>query len=82
MAGAVNRIDIWALDEELYTANSTLSNNEFLVKYYSTFDRIFNRALSLLDTNRPKIGIKILEFFTAFVRINLKIKDINQTIQS
>ena len=78
MAGAVNRIGGWALDEELYGANSTINNNEFLVKYYLTFDRIFNRALSLLNTNRPKIGIKILEFFTAFVRINLKIKDFNQ----
>ena len=80
MSGTVNRLGIWALDEELYGANSVVNNNDFLNKYYETFDRIFNRALSLLNTNRPKIGIKILEFFTAFVRSNLKIKDMNYAI--
>jgi hypothetical protein len=34
MAGAVNRIGVWALDEELYGTNSTITNNEFLVRYY------------------------------------------------
>ena len=51
MSGAVNRLGIWALDEELYGANSVVNNNDFLNKYYETFDRIFNRALSLLNTN-------------------------------
>jgi len=27
MAGAVNRIGIWALDEELYCTNSAINNN-------------------------------------------------------
>lgn len=34
MAGAVNRIGIWALDEELYGASTVITNNDFLVKYY------------------------------------------------
>jgi hypothetical protein len=29
MAGAINRIGIWALDEELYAVNSVNNNNDF-----------------------------------------------------
>lgn len=82
MAGAINRLGIWALDYELYENFDSILGNEIMIKYYQIFTRIFNRALTLLNTNRPKVAIKIIDFFTQFVKINSKIKDINQQIKN
>ena len=64
MAGAINRLGIWTLDYELYENFDSILGNEIMKSYYQIFNRIFNRALALLNTNRPKIALKILDFFT------------------
>ena len=64
MAGAINRLGIWTLDYELYENFDSILGNEIMKSYYQIFNRIFNKALALLNTNRPKIALKILDFFT------------------
>jgi hypothetical protein len=77
MAGSLNRLGQWAL--ELHgSVNVLLNNNQNLVQAYDhIFQRVINRSLQLLNTNKPRIALPLLEFFAQFMKANQKVTDID-----
>ena len=72
MAGSINRLGQWAL--ELHGNKMTILANKGLVEAYEQiYQRIINRALTLVNTNKPRIALPLLEFFGQFLKAHQKV---------
>lgn len=71
MAGALQKLGNWCL-ELIDNVKTLLKDDQMIAKYTQVFERIVNRALLLVDTDKPRIAIPLLDFFGNLIRANMK----------
>ena len=65
MACSISRLGLWAL--EIYpNAEKVLGaqNTQMIESFNSIFERLVNRSLILVDTDKSRIAIPIMDFLT------------------
>lgn len=76
MAGCVSRLGIWCL--ELFGNVDKLLGPEFQGVFDQLFSRIVDKAIQLLDTNKPRIANQLLEFSHLYMTANGKVQTLDQ----
>ena len=77
MAGALNRLGTWGQEMEAY-ALKILGNESMVTKYNEINQRIIARSLQLFDTDKPRIAIPLLEYFSNLIKSNQKMETLDQ----
>lgn len=69
MAGALNRLGSWCLEHHGNVENILgAQNQDAILAFQQIFSRTIDKALSLLDTDRPRVALPLLEFFQQFMK--------------
>lgn len=69
MAIAINKLGQWAL--ELHSNVEQIlgyQNTELIQAYHSIFQRLISKALELVDTDKARIALPLMDFFTQFLK--------------
>lgn len=66
MANAIKKLGFWLVDLT-HNINTLLKDQDVIKAYMAVYERVTNRALQLLDTDRARVATPLLEFFCNFV---------------
>jgi len=68
MAGSLNRLGQWALELHDNAAQILGEQNvDQIQAYHSIVQRIINRSLALVDTDKARIALPLMDFFSKFL---------------
>ena len=70
MAGAINRLGQWALELHKNADQILQGQKDQVDAYKHIFACIINKGLSLIDTDKARIALPVMDFFIEFIRAN------------
>mmetsp|Transcript_20216 Transcript_20216/g.30978 ORF Transcript_20216/g.30978 Transcript_20216/m.30978 type:complete len:119 (+) Transcript_20216:55-411(+) len=76
MAIAINGVGQWALDIKGQEDKSFNSDAAAIQQFKHIFSTVTQRGLALLDTDKPRVTLPLMEYFIRFLKQHQKIQKV------